>query len=83
MLAETGEEIIPLRGHRLECRHAGDMHRRFGRLRVKEDRVGHGKTVHDEPPTARATLVCVAFSAFRQCPAISSTSSGIRAWGRK
>src|SRR5208337_689842 len=62
---------------------AGDMHRGLGRLHVEEERVDQRKTFHGELPAARAPLICVAFSAFRQCPAISSTRSGISASGRK
>jgi hypothetical protein len=70
-----GEEIV-LRRLRLEDRHAGDMHRRLGRLRVEEERVEQGKSFHGELPAARANLLCAASSALRQCAAISSTSNG-------
>ena len=75
VLAEVGEEIVPRRG-RPEDRDARDMHGRLGRLHVAEERVDKGKTFHDEPPVARAAVLCAACSAFRQWPAISSTSSG-------
>src|SRR5208283_3039452 len=82
MLAEASEEIVLLR-RRLEDRHAGDMHRRLGRLHVEEERVNQGETFHGEPPAAYATLLCAASSALRQCPAISLTRSGTSASGRK
>src|SRR5271165_1059434 len=82
MLAEAGEEIVPRRGG-LKDRHAGDMHGRLGRLHVEEERVEQGETFHGEPPAARRTPLRASSSAPRQCPAISSTRSGISASGRK
>src|SRR5208337_1713170 len=82
VFVEAGEETV-LRRRRLEDRHAADMHGRLGRLHIEEERIDKGKTFHGEPPAAHVAVFCAASSASRQCPAISSTSSGTSASGRK
>src|SRR5271165_600929 len=80
--AKAREQVVA-RPLRLEDRQARDVHRRLGCLHVEEERVERGQAFHGVPSAFSLAGACATPSAFRQCTAISSVSSGTRASGRK